>query len=325
MFEHTYHTTGLNKLSFLVTGGAGFIGSNIVGYLLKYGAKKVRVLDNLATGSMDNLYEYMEHPAFEFMEGDIRNIADCKRAMAAIDYVSHQAALGSVPRSINDPVLSNDVNVGGFLNMLVAQNESDTVKKMVYAASSSTYGDSPSLPKVEDVIGKPLSPYAVTKLVNELYADVFYKTYGTKTVGLRYFNVFGPKQSPTGAYAAVIPLFMQSLLDVKAPTMHGDGEQTRDFTYVENAVQANVRGMLSGDEANNEVVNIAYGNRISLNTLWSDLKEVSGIELQALYGPPRRGDVRDSLANIEKAKKLIGYDPQFSVAEGLKVTWEYFK
>ena len=325
MFEHTYHTTGLNKLSFLVTGGAGFIGSNIVGYLLKYGAKKVRVLDNLATGSMDNLYEYMEHPAFEFMEGDIRNIADCKRAMAAIDYVSHQAALGSVPRSINDPVLSNDVNVGGFLNMLVAQNESDTVKKMVYAASSSTYGDSPSLPKVEDVIGKPLSPYAVTKLVNELYADVFYKTYGTKTVGLRYFNVFGPKQSPTGAYAAVIPLFMQSLLDEKAPTMHGDGEQTRDFTYVENAVQANVRGMLSGDEANNEVVNIAYGNRISLNTLWGDLKEVSGIELQALYGPPRRGDVRDSLANIEKAKKLIGYDPQFSVAEGLKVTWEYFK
>ena len=325
MFEHTYHTTGLNKLSFLVTGGAGFIGSNIVGYLLKYGAKKVRVLDNLATGSMDNLYEYMEHPAFEFMEGDIRNIEDCKRAMAAIDYVSHQAALGSVPRSINDPVLSNDVNVGGFLNMLVAQNESDTVKKMVYAASSSTYGDSPSLPKVEDVIGKPLSPYAVTKLVNELYADVFYKTYGTKTVGLRYFNVFGPKQSPTGAYAAVIPLFMQSLLDEKAPTMHGDGEQTRDFTYVENAVQANVRGMLSGDEANNEVVNIAYGNRISLNTLWGDLKEVSGIELQALYGPPRRGDVRDSLANIEKAKKLIGYDPQFSVAEGLKVTWEYFK
>ncbi|WP_415370629.1 SDR family oxidoreductase [Patiriisocius sp. Uisw_047] len=325
MFEHTYHTTGLNKLSFLVTGGAGFIGSNIVGYLLKYGAKKVRVLDNLATGSMDSLYEYMEHPAFEFMEGDIRNIEDCKRAMVSIDYVSHQAALGSVPRSINDPVLSNDVNVGGFLNMLVAQNESDTVKKMVYAASSSTYGDSPSLPKVEDVIGKPLSPYAVTKLVNELYADVFYKTYGTKTVGLRYFNVFGPKQSPTGAYAAVIPLFMQSLLDEKAPTMHGDGEQTRDFTYVENAVQANVRGMLSGDEANNEVVNIAYGNRISLNTLWSDLKEVSGIELQALYGPPRRGDVRDSLANIEKAKKLIGYDPQFSVAEGLKVTWEYFK
>lgn len=324
MFEHTYHTKELSTYSFLITGGAGFIGSNIVGYLLKYGAKKVRVLDNLATGSRDNLEEYMQHPSFEFMEGDIRKLEDCKRAMEGIDYVSHQAALGSVPRSINDPVTSNDVNVGGFLNMLVAQNESDTVQKMVYAASSSTYGDSPSLPKVEDVIGKPLSPYAVTKLVNELYADVFYKTYGTKTLGMRYFNVFGPKQSPTGAYAAVIPLFMQSLVDQKPPTMNGDGEQTRDFTYVENAVQANIRGMFSGDEANNQVVNIAYGNRISLNTLWSDLKEVSGKEIKAVYGPPRRGDVRDSLANIDKAKKLIGYDPQFSVAQGLKVTWEYF-
>lgn len=324
MFEHTYHTKDLQNYCYLVTGGAGFIGSNIVGYLLKYGAKKVRVLDNLATGSAANLSEYENHPAFEFMQGDIRNLKDCKRAMEGIDYVSHQAALGSVPRSINDPVTSNDVNVGGFLNMLVAQNESDTVQKMVYAASSSTYGDSPSLPKVEAVIGKPLSPYAVTKLVNELYADVFYKTYGTKTVGLRYFNVFGPKQSPTGAYAAVIPLFMQALVDEKAPTINGDGEQTRDFTYVENAVQANVCAMFSNDEANNEVVNIAYGNRISLNTLWNDLKEVSGKEVAAIYGPPRKGDVRDSLANIDKARKLIDYKPQFSVAQGLKVTWQYF-
>lgn len=324
MFEHTYHTKDLQNYCFLVTGGAGFIGSNIVGYLLKYGAKKVRVLDNLATGSAANLSEYENHPAFEFMQGDIRNLKDCKRAMEGIDYVSHQAALGSVPRSINDPVTSNDVNVGGFLNMLVAQNESDTVQKMVYAASSSTYGDSPSLPKVEAVIGKPLSPYAVTKLVNELYADVFYKTYGTKTVGLRYFNVFGPKQSPTGAYAAVIPLFMQALVDEKAPTINGDGEQTRDFTYVENAVQANVCAMFSNDEANNEVVNIAYGNRISLNTLWNDLKEVSGKEVAAIYGPPRKGDARDSLANIDKARKLIDYKPQFSVAQGLKVTWQYF-
>lgn len=324
MFEHTYHTKDLQNYCFLVTGGAGFIGSNIVGYLLKYGAKKVRVLDNLATGSAANLSEYENHPAFEFMQGDIRNLKDCKRAMEGIDYVSHQAALGSVPRSINDPVTSNDVNVGGFLNMLVAQNESDTVQKMVYAASSSTYGDSPSLPKVEAVIGKPLSPYAVTKLVNELYADVFYKTYGTKTVGLRYFNVFGPKQSPTGAYAAVIPLFMQALVDEKAPTINGDGEQTRDFTYVENAVQANVCAMFSNDEANNEVVNIAYGNRISLNTLWNDLKEVSGKDVAAIYGPPRKGDVRDSLANIDKARKLIDYKPQFSVAQGLKVTWQYF-
>jgi UDP-N-acetylglucosamine 4-epimerase len=325
MYTNKYHSADFSDIQFLVTGGAGFIGSNIVKYLLKYGAKKVRVLDNLATGSMANLEEFSSNPAFEFMDGDIRKVADCKSAMEGIDYVSHQAALGSVPRSINDPVTSNDVNVGGFLNMLVAQNESNTVKKMVYAASSSTYGDSPNLPKVEHIIGKPLSPYAVTKLVNELYTDVFYKTYGTKTLGMRYFNVFGPKQSPTGAYAAVIPLFMQALVDEKAPTMNGDGEQTRDFTYVENAVQANIRGMFSGDEANNEVVNIAYGDRISLNTLWSDLKEVSDTNLEALYGPPRRGDVRDSLANIEKAKKLIGYDPKFSVAQGLKVTWDYFK
>ncbi|MFT6190595.1 MAG: UDP-N-acetylglucosamine 4-epimerase [Paraglaciecola sp.] len=325
MYTNKYHSADFSDIQFLVTGGAGFIGSNIVKYLLKYGAKKVRVLDNLATGSMANLEEFSSNPAFEFMDGDIRKVADCKSAMEGIDYVSHQAALGSVPRSINDPVTSNDVNVGGFLNMLVAQNESNTVKKMVYAASSSTYGDSPNLPKVEHIIGKPLSPYAVTKLVNELYADVFYKTYGTKTLGMRYFNVFGPKQSPTGAYAAVIPLFMQALVDEKAPTMNGDGEQTRDFTYVENAVQANIRGMFSGDEANNEVVNIAYGDRISLNTLWSDLKEVSDTNLEALYGPPRRGDVRDSLANIEKAKKLIGYDPKFSVAQGLKVTWDYYK
>tara|TARA_B110000967_G_scaffold123281_1_gene125815 strand:- start:1986 stop:2969 length:984 start_codon:yes stop_codon:yes gene_type:complete len=325
MYTNKYHSADFLDIQFLVTGGAGFIGSNIVKYLLKYGAKKVRVLDNLATGSMANLEEFSSNPAFEFMDGDIRKIADCKSAMEGIDYVSHQAALGSVPRSINDPITSNDVNVGGFLNMLVAQNESNTVKKMVYAASSSTYGDSPNLPKVEHIIGKPLSPYAVTKLVNELYADVFYKTYGTKTLGMRYFNVFGPNQSPTGAYAAVIPLFMQALLDEKAPTMNGDGEQTRDFTYVENAVQANIRGMFSGDEANNEVVNIAYGDRISLNTLWSDLKEVSDTNLEALYGPPRRGDVRDSLANIEKAKKLIGYDPKFSVAQGLKVTWDYYK
>jgi UDP-N-acetylglucosamine 4-epimerase len=325
MYTNKYHSADFSDIQFLVTGGAGFIGSNIVKYLLKYGAKKVRVLDNLATGSMANLEEFSSNPAFEFMDGDIRKVADCKSAMEGIDYVSHQAALGSVPRSINDPVTSNDVNVGGFLNMLVAQNESNTVKKMVYAASSSTYGDSPNLPKVEHIIGKPLSPYAVTKLVNELYTDVFYKTYGTKTLGMRYFNVFGPKQSPTGAYAAVIPLFMQALVDEKAPTMNGDGEQTRDFTYVENAVQANIRGMFSGDEANNEVVNIAYGDRISLNTLWSDLKEVSDTNLEALYGPPRRGDVRDSLANIEKAKKLIGYDPKFSVAQGLKVTWDYYK
>src|SRR5690606_39200314 len=232
-----YHTTDLSKHSFLITGGAGFIGSNLVAYLLEHQAKKVRVLDNLATGFLKNLAPFQNNPSFEFMEGDIRDLEMCKKAMEGIDYVSHQAALGSVPRSINDPITSNEVNVTGFLNMLVAQNESKSVKRLVYAASSSTYGDSASLPKEEDIIGKPLSPYAVTKLVNELYADVFYKTYGTQTIGLRYFNVFGPNQSPTGAYAAVIPLFMQALKDEKTPTINGDGEQTREFTFVQNAVQ----------------------------------------------------------------------------------------
>ncbi|MBG42349.1 MAG: LPS biosynthesis protein WbpP [Aequorivita sp.] len=319
-----YHTTDLSKHAFLITGGAGFIGSNLVAYLLQNNAKKVRVVDNLATGFMKNLEPFQNNPSFEFLEGDIRNLETCKKAMEGIDFVSHQAALGSVPRSINDPITSNEVNVTGFLNMLVAQKESESVKRLVYAASSSTYGDSKNLPKVEDTIGKPLSPYAVTKLVNELYADVFFKTYGTQTIGLRYFNVFGPNQSPTGAYAAVIPLFMQALKDEKTPTINGDGEQTRDFTFVQNAVQANVRAFFAKEEAINEVFNVAFGERISLNTLWEDLKNISGKEVKANYGPPRKGDVRDSLANIDKARKLLGYDPLFSVKDGLKLTWEKF-
>ena len=324
MYKTPYHTKELSNYSFLVTGGAGFIGSNLVEYLMKFGAKKVRVLDNLATGFKENLSAFVSHPAFEFMEGDIRDLATCKMAMDGIDFVSHQAALGSVPRPINDPITSNEVNVTGFLNMLVAQKESPSVKRMVYAASSSTYGDSKNLPKVEHTIGKPLSPYAVTKLVNELYADVFYKTYGTETIGLRYFNVFGPKQSPKGAYAAVIPLFMQALKDEVSPTINGDGEQTRDFTFVENAVQANVRAFFAPDVAVNEVFNIAYGARISLNTLWASLKQTSGKEVDANYGPPRKGDVRDSLADISKGKDLMGYNPKFSVQEGMKITWDYF-
>ncbi|HNP68241.1 MAG TPA: SDR family oxidoreductase [Aequorivita sp.] len=319
-----YHTTDLSKHTFLITGGAGFIGSNLVGYLLGNNAKKVRVLDNLATGFIKNLEPFQNNPRFEFLEGDIRDLETCKKAMDGIDYVSHQAALGSVPRSINDPITSNEVNVTGFLNMLVAQKESETVKRLVYAASSSTYGDSQNLPKEEDIIGKPLSPYAVTKLVNELYADVFFKTYGTQTIGLRYFNVFGPNQSPTGAYAAVIPLFMQALKDEKAPTINGDGEQTRDFTFVQNAVQANVRAFFAKEEAINEVFNVAFGERISLNALWEELKTISGKEVKANYGPPRKGDVRDSLANIDKARKLLDYDPLFSVKDGLKLTWEQF-
>lgn len=324
MYKASYHSQDLSKYNFLVTGGAGFIGSNLVEYLLKYGAKKVRVLDDLSNGYIENIQEFMNHPSFEFIEGDIRNLDTCKQALIDIDYVSHQAALGSVPRSIDNPILSNAVNVSGFLNMLVAQKENNTVKRLVYAASSSTYGDHKALPKVEDNIGKPLSPYAVTKLVNELYADVFCKTYGTQIIGLRYFNVFGPKQSPHGAYAAVIPLFMQALKDGVSPIMHGDGEQTRDFTYVENAVQANIRAFFAPDTSVNDVYNIAYGDRCSLNTLWSDLQDISQIELQANYGLTRNGDIKDSLANISKAKNLLEYDPLFSVKEGMKVTWEAF-
>ena len=324
MYKASYHSQDLSRYNFLVTGGAGFIGSNLVEYLLKYGAKKVRVLDDLSNGYRENIQEFMNHPSFEFIEGDIRNLDTCKQALIDIDYVSHQAALGSVPRSIHNPLLSNAVNVSGFLNMLVAQKENNTVKRLVYAASSSTYGDHKALPKLEDNIGKPLSPYAVTKLVNELYADVFCKTYGTQIIGLRYFNVFGPKQSPHGAYAAVIPLFMQALKDGISPIMHGDGEQTRDFTYVENAVQANIRAFFAPDTSVNDVYNIAYGDRISLNTLWSDLQDISQIELKANYGPTRNGDIKDSLANISKAKNLLEYDPLFSAKEGMEVTWEAF-
>jgi UDP-N-acetylglucosamine 4-epimerase len=324
MFKKKYHTTDLSNYNFLVTGGAGFIGANLVAYLIKYGAKNVRVLDNLATGFYENIKEFENLPNFEFMQGDIRDLQTCKEAMEGIDFVSHQAALGSVPRSINDPITSNEVNVSGFLNILVAQKESKTVKRMVYAASSSTYGDSKLLPKVEENIGNPLSPYAVTKLVNELYADVFYKAYKTESIGLRYFNVFGPKQSPTGAYAAVIPIFMKALKDKKSPTVNGDGEQTRDFTYIENAVQANVKAFFADESAVNQVFNVAFGQRISLNELWSNLKEISGQNIEAVYGPPRAGDVRDSLADISKAGKLIDYKPEFSVFDGLKITWEKF-
>ncbi|MFV0573087.1 MAG: SDR family oxidoreductase [Xanthomarina gelatinilytica] len=314
----------IKDYKYLVTGGAGFIGSNLVEYLLKHKAKKVRVLDDFSNGYRENLTEFRDHPAFELMEGDIRDLETCKQAMKGMDYVSHQAALGSVPRSINDPATTNAVNISGFLNMMIALKESDTVIRMVYAASSSTYGDSKSLPKVEAQIGKPLSPYAVTKYVNELYADVFGKTYGTDVVGLRYFNVFGPKQSPHGAYAAVIPLFMQALKDGVSPTINGDGEQTRDFTFVANAVQANIKGFFASKEARNEVFNVACGERISVNYLWQALSEAADSKLKAIHGPERQGDVRDSLADISKAEKLLGYQPEYSVGEGLKLTWDWF-
>ncbi|WP_299396691.1 SDR family oxidoreductase [uncultured Gelidibacter sp.] len=324
MYTHAYHTEDLSTYSFLVTGGAGFIGSNLVQYLLQHGAKKVRVLDDFSNGYRENLREFMDNPAFELLEGDIRDIDTCHKAVQDMDFVSHQAALGSVPRSINDPATTNDVNISGFLNMMVAVKDNPTVKRMVYAASSSTYGDSPSLPKVEDIIGKPLSPYAVTKYVNELYADVFGKTYGTDAVGLRYFNVFGPKQSPNGAYAAVIPLFMQALKDNSSPKINGDGGQTRDFTFVDNAVQANVRGFFASKAAANQVFNVACGERIDINYLWEALQSAADSKLEAIYGPERQGDVRDSLADISKAQKLLGYQPRYTVREGLKITWDAF-
>lgn len=324
MYSNKYHNKPLSNLNFLVTGGAGFIGSNIVEYLLKNEAKTVRVLDDFSNGHRENIASFLSHPNFELIEGDIRDLQTCKTAMEGIDYVTHQAALGSVPRSINDPATSNAVNVSGFLNMMIALKDSKTVKRMVYAASSSTYGDSKALPKVEDTIGKPLSPYAVTKYVNELYADVFGKTYNTDVIGLRYFNIFGPKQSPKGAYAAVIPLFMQAIKDDTPATINGDGEQTRDFTFVENAVQANIKGFFASKEAGNEVYNIACHERISVNYLWKVLNEAANKTIKANYGPNRPGDVRDSLADITKAKQNLGYQPEFTVREGLKITWDYF-
>lgn len=324
MYNTPYHSQDLSSSSFLITGGAGFIGSNLVEYLLKYKAEKVRVLDNFSTGSHANIEKFKNNPAFELLEGDIRDLATCKQAVEGMDYVSHQAALGSVPRSINDPITTNDVNISGFLNMLVACRDAK-VKRMIYAASSSTYGDHPGLPKVEEQIGNPLSPYAVTKYVNELYASVFSKTYDFHTIGLRYFNVFGPKQNPHGPYAAVIPLFIEAVLKKESAKINGDGETSRDFTFVENAVQANVKALLEEKINQHEVVNIAFGERTTLNELWNEINTLAGTDLSPTYGPERKGDVKHSLANIGKAKELIGYKPHFSVMEGLKLAIEWYK
>lgn len=323
MYDKKYHHGELKGLSFLVTGGAGFIGSNIVEYLLLHGASKVRVLDDFSTGTMDNLNEFVTDPAFEFMEGDIRDLEVCRAAVKGIDYVSHQAALGSVPRSINDPLNTNSVNVEGFLNMLVASRDED-VKRFVYAASSSTYGDHPALPKVEENIGNPLSPYAVTKLVNELYADVFSKVYGFHSLGLRYFNVFGPKQNPNGAYAAVIPLFIQAAINGGSPFINGDGTTSRDFTFISNVVQANIKALLLADVPKHEVVNIAYGQRTTLNELWESIALLTSNTEQPGYRNPRPGDVKHSQASINKARNLISYDPEISVSEGLRLTVNWY-
>ncbi len=320
----------ISNKKILVTGGAGFIGSNLCEALLEMN-NTVICLDNFATGKRENLRLLLKHPNFTLIEGDIRNLADCIQATKGVDYVLHQAALGSVPRSIKDPITSNDVNVTGFLNMLVAARDNN-VKRFVFAASSSTYGDSEALPKVEDVIGKPLSPYAITKYVNELYADIFSKTYGLETIGLRYFNVFGRKQDPNGAYAAVIPKFVSQLMNLESPVINGDGNYSRDFTYIDNVIQANVLSLLADEKAVNTVYNVAYGDRNTLNDLMGYLKEFLSEfnpkikEVQIVYGPNRQGDIPHSHASVEKAKKLINYNPQFSLQKGLKeaVSW-YWK
>jgi UDP-N-acetylglucosamine/UDP-N-acetylgalactosamine 4-epimerase len=318
----------LKNKTILVSGGAGFIGSNLCERLLEIGSK-VKCLDNFSTGNEKNISSFLDHNDFTLIEGDIRKIKDCLKATKDVDYVLHQAALGSVPRSIKDPITSNEVNISGFLNMLVAARDNG-VKRFVFAASSSTYGDSESMPKVEDIIGKPLSPYAITKYVNELYADIFSTTYGFETIGLRYFNVFGRKQDPNGAYAAVIPKFVSQLMNGESPVINGDGNYSRDFTYIDNVIQANLLSLVTTNEkAINTVYNVAYGDRNTLNDLLRYLKEylsefdtkISNIDV--IYGPNRPGDIPHSHASIDKAKKLLNYNPKYTLQKGLKeaVKW----
>jgi UDP-N-acetylglucosamine 4-epimerase len=318
----------ITKNTVLITGGAGFIGTNLCEYFLSKGYFVI-CFDNFATGHKHNITEFLQHKNFKLIEGDIRNLEQCKNAVIGVDYVFHQAALGSVPRSINDPVTSNEVNVSGFLNMLVASRDAG-VKRFIYAASSSTYGDSESLPKVEDIIGKPLSPYAITKYVNELYAEIFSNTYGFETIGLRYFNVFGRRQDPNGAYAAVIPKFVMQLMKHESPVINGDGNFSRDFTYIDNVIHMNELAMLTQNpEAINTVYNTAYGDRTTLNDMVSYLKvylsefdsAIAGIDV--VHGPNRLGDIPHSLASIDKAKKLLNYNPKYSFQDGLKeaVKW----
>lgn len=313
----------------LVSGGAGFIGSNLCEALLEQN-NQVVCLDNFSTGLRENIEPFLKNTNFKLIEGDIRKLEDCQKAAQGVDYILHQAALGSVPRSINDPITTNQVNISGFLNMLVAARDNQ-VKRMVYAASSSTYGDHAALPKVEDKIGNPLSPYAVTKYVNELYANVFADLYEMEIVGLRYFNVFGRRQRPDGAYAAVIPKFIALLMEHQAPEIHGDGEQSRDFTYIDNVIQANQRAALSQETgAANTVYNVAYGERISLNVLYDYLTDALSKydknihQIKPIFVNSRAGDVKHSLASIEKAKRLLGYAPKFSVQQGLLAAIDWY-
>lgn len=321
----SFHTTDISQKAFLVTGGAGFIGSHIVAYLLSHGAGKVRVLDNLSTGLQSNIDLFANHPNFEFMLGDIRNTDTCAHACEGITHVTHQAALGSVPRSVKDPVTSNEVNIGGFVNMITAAKDAG-VTSFVYASSSSVYGDEPNLPKIESKTGNLLSPYAVTKMTNELYANVYHRLYGMNVAGLRYFNVFGQRQDPNGPYAAVIPLFVTGILNQTPVYINGDGEQTRDFTYVANAVQANIRAMLSTNPSSfGQAYNVATGNNFTVNFLFQSIASLLGISHTPTHRQPREGDIRDSLADISKANTLLGYTPTQQFMDGLKITVNYFK
>ena len=321
----TFHTKDISQHNFLITGGAGFIGGHIAEYLLKKGAAKVRVLDNMVNGFEKNINILRQYPAFEFMEGDIRNGETCQKACAGIDYVSHQAALGSVPRSIKEPVYFNEVNVGGFVNMLKAAVD-NKVLQFVYASSSSVYGDEPTLPKQENRIGNCLSPYAATKKINELYAQIFADVYGLKILGFRYFNIFGSRQDPDGPYAAVIPLFVKGILNRTPVYINGDGEQTRDFTFVDNAVQVNIKGMLTNNiNALKQVYNVAVGEKFTVNYLYNACRQQLNSDWQATYREPRAGDIRDSLADISLAKELLEYQPTKKFEDGLVETIEYFK
>lgn len=316
-------TTQIANHSFLVTGGAGFIGSNLVHFLLEQKAKKVIVLDDFSTGNIKNLDGVLDQ--IELIEGDIRDFETCQKAVLGVDYVLHQAALGSVPRSIEDPLNTNSVNISGFLNMLNAVRESDTVIRMVYAASSSTYGDSKELPKREENIGHPISPYAVTKYVNELYAKVFDDVYGVKCVGLRYFNVFGRRQNPRGSYAAVIPNFIKATFDNKPVTIHGDGLQSRDFTYIENVIQANINACFSEKINKHEVFNVACGNSANLLEILEIIQQHTSIKIAPNHVDSRKGDIKHSLASIDKASDLLHYSPKYGISEGLQMTIDWYK
>ncbi len=330
MQDYKMEEKKLENKKLLITGGAGFIGSNLCEYFLANG-NEVVCLDNFSTGHKHNIEGFLHNPNFTLIEGDIRNLNDCQNAVEGVDYVLHEAALGSVPRSLKDPITTNEVNIGGFLNMLLASRDAG-VKRFVYAASSSTYGDSVTLPKVEDQIGKPLSPYAITKYVNELYADIFSKAYGIETIGLRYFNVFGRRQDPNGAYAAVIPLFVKKLMNHEPPVINGDGMHSRDFTYIDNVIQMNELALLTENkEALNTVYNTAVGERTTLNELVNLLKqylsdydpEIANIEVQ--YGPNREGDIPHSLASISKAITYLGYSPTHNFVCGLNEVSKWYQ